>query len=43
VLKKQTKILICVPKMKKKSLMGLEQHEGEVLLTQFSFLGELSI
>ncbi len=35
-------ILICVPKMNK-DLMDLEQHEGEKLMTEFSFLGELSL
>jgi len=35
-------ILICVPKMNG-SLVGLEQCEGEKLLTEFSFLGELPI
>ncbi len=35
-------ILICVPKMNK-GLMGLELHEGEKFMTQFSFLGELSL
>ncbi len=34
-------ILICVPKMNK-GLTGLERHEGEQLVTEFSFLGELS-
>ncbi len=29
-------ILICV-------LTGLEQHEGDELMTEFSFLGELSL
>ncbi len=31
-------ILICVLKMNE----GLEWHEGEQLMTEFSFLGELS-
>ncbi len=35
-------ILICVLKMNE-SLTGLERHEGELLMTQFSFLGELSL
>jgi len=35
-------ILFCVLKMNK-SLTGLEQNEGESLLTQFSFLGELTL
>ncbi len=35
-------ILNCVPKMKE-GLTGLEQHEGESLMTEFSFLGELSL
>ncbi len=26
-----------------KGLMGLELHEGEKFMTQFSFLGELSL
>jgi len=26
-----------------KGLMGLEQHEGEYILTEFSFLGELTL
>ncbi len=36
------KILICVPKMNE-GLMGLERHEGEQLMTEFSFLGELTL
>ncbi len=32
-------ILICVPNMNE--LTGLERHEGEILMTEFSFLGEL--
>ncbi len=36
------KLLICVPKMNK-DLMGLEQHKGELLMTYFSFLGELPL
>ncbi len=35
-------IFICVPKMIK-GLTGLERHEGEYLMTGFSFLGELSL
>ncbi len=35
-------ILICVPKINE-GLMGLERHEGEQLMTEFSFLGELSL
>ncbi len=34
-------ILICVPKMNK-GHTGLERHEGEWVMTQFSFLVELS-
>ncbi len=33
-------ILICVPKMNE-GLTGLEQHEGEQLMTKFPFLAEL--
>ncbi len=29
--------------MMKKGLAGLEQHEGEEFMTEFSFLGELSL
>ncbi len=35
-------ILLCVLKMNK-DLMGLERHEDELLMTEFSFLGELSL
>ncbi len=35
-------ILICVPKMNE-GLAGLERHEGEWLMTEFSFLSELSL
>ncbi len=35
-------ILICVPKMNK-GLTGLEQHESEYLMTEFSLLGELTL
>ncbi len=35
-------ILICVPKMNG-GFTGLEQHEGEELMTEFSFLGEVSL
>ncbi len=35
-------IFICVPKMNE-GLTGLERHEGELLMTEFSFLGELSL
>jgi len=35
-------ILICVSKMNE-GLTGLEQHEGEEILTEFSFLGELTL
>jgi len=35
-------ILICVPKTIE-SLTGLEWHEGEQLMTEFLFLGDLSI
>ncbi len=35
-------ILICVPKMNK-GLTGLERIEGEYLMTEFSFLGELTL
>jgi len=35
-------ILICVAKMNE-DLTGLEQHEGEEILTEFSFLGELTL
>jgi len=35
-------IFICVVKMNE-SLTGLEQHEGESLLTEFSFLGKISL
>ncbi len=35
-------ILICVQKMNE-GLTGLEQHEDEKLMTEFSFLGELSL
>ena len=35
-------ILIRVPKMNER-LTGLEQHEGEQLLTEFLFLGELTL
>ncbi len=35
-------ILNCVPKMKE-GLMYLEQHEGEYLMTLFTFLGELTL
>ncbi len=34
--------IICVPKMNK-GLTGLERHEGEYLMTEFSFLGELTL
>ncbi len=34
-------ILICIPKMNK-GLTGLEHQEGEELMTEFLFLGELS-
>ncbi len=33
-------IFICVPKMNE-GLAGLERREGECLMTEFSFLGEL--
>jgi len=32
------KVFICVPKMNK-SLTDLERHEGEYLMTKFSFSG----
>ncbi len=35
-------ILICVPKMNK-GLTGLERHEGEQLMTELKFLGELPL
>ncbi len=35
-------ILICLLKMNE-GLTGLERHEGELLMTEFSFLGELSL
>ncbi len=35
-------ILICVPKMNK-GLTGWERHEGEQLMTEFSFLVELTL
>ncbi len=35
-------ILICVLKMNQ-NLMGLKWHEGEKIMTEFSFLGELSL
>ncbi len=35
-------ILICVQKMNE-GLTGLKRHEGEYLMTEFSFLGELSL
>ncbi len=35
-------IIICVPKMNK-GLRSLERHEGELLMTEFLFLGELSL
>ncbi len=35
-------ILICVSKMNE-GLTGLERHEGESLIADFSFLGELSL
>jgi len=35
-------ILICVPKMNA-GLTGVEQHEGESLMTEFSFLGKLTL
>ncbi len=35
-------ILICVPKTNE-GLMVLERHEGEQLMTEFSFLGERSL
>ncbi len=35
-------ILTCVPKMNEE-LTDLEQHEGEQLMTEFSFLDELSL
>ncbi len=35
-------IWIGVPKMNE-ALTGLEQHKGEQLMTEFSFLGELSL
>jgi len=35
-------ILICVQKMNE-GLTGLEQHESELILTEFSFLGELTL
>ncbi len=35
-------ILICVPKMNE-GLTGLERHEGEYLMTELNFLGELSL
>ncbi len=41
-LRKIKNILICVPK-NNEGLTGLEQHEGEKLMTEFSFLGELSL
>ena len=34
------KSFICVPKMNE-SRMGLERHEDEKLMTEFTFLGEL--
>ncbi len=33
-------ILTCVPKMNE-GVTGLERHEGEQLMTEFSLLGEL--
>jgi len=36
------KIFICVPKMKK-SLTGLVRHEGEQLMAEFLFVGELVV
>ncbi len=35
-------ILIYVPKMNE-GLMGLKRHEGEWLMTEFSFLGEITL
>jgi len=35
-------ILICVPKMTE-GLTGVEGHEGEYLMTEISFLGELTL
>ncbi len=35
-------ITICVPKMNK-GLMGLEWQQGEYLITEFKFLGVLSL
>ncbi len=35
-------ILICVPKMNE-GLPGSEQHEGAQLMTEFTFLGALSL
>ncbi len=35
-------ILICVPKMNE-GLTGLERHDGELLMTELRFLGELSL
>ncbi len=35
-------IIICILKMNE-GLMGLERHEGESLMTELSFLGELSL
>jgi len=35
-------ILICVQKMNE-GLAGLERHESEKLMTEFSFLGELTL
>ncbi len=34
--------LICVPKMTE-GLTGFKRHEGEKLMTEFSFLGELTL
>ncbi len=35
-------IFICVPMMNE-GLIGLERHDGEILMTEFSFLSELSL
>jgi len=35
-------ILISVPKMNE-GLTGVERHEGEQLMTEFSFMGELTL
>jgi len=35
-------ILICVPKMNE-GFTDVERHEGELLMTEFSFLGELTL